>query len=133
MIPKDIILTICNPSSQRFFFELVVAPQFRKRQEKVRLVLYHPKVALHTETSHLICTSNQIIGFYKKCNTGLTWVNEKTICISVFQIKYPYYYTKKLYAFLFSRSNILTTTRRTMLSIFLINNETQCRKVRYNL
>ena len=29
------------------------------------------------ETSHLICTANQLTGFYMKCNTGLKWVNLK--------------------------------------------------------
>ena len=28
-------------------------------------------VAFHIETSHLICSANQMIGFYMKCNTRL--------------------------------------------------------------
>ena len=28
-------------------------------------------IAFHIETSHLICTANQMIGFYMKCNTDL--------------------------------------------------------------
>ena len=31
-------------------------------------------VAFHVETSHLICTSNQMTGFYMKCNTRLKWI-----------------------------------------------------------
>ena len=34
---------------------------------------FEPSVAFHIE-SHLICTENQINGFYMKCNTGLKWV-----------------------------------------------------------
>ena len=35
---------------------------------------YQPSVEFHTETSHLICTANQITGFYEKCNIWLKWV-----------------------------------------------------------
>ena len=38
-----------------------------------------PSVAFHIETSHLICTTNQISGFYIKCNAGLKWVNSQEI------------------------------------------------------
>ena len=33
--------------------------------------LFHPSVAFHIETNHLICTANQITVFYLKCNTSL--------------------------------------------------------------
>ena len=33
-----------------------------------------PSVAFHIGTSHLICSVNQISGFYMKYNTGLKWV-----------------------------------------------------------
>ena len=33
-----------------------------------------PGVAFHIETSHLICTANQVTGFYMEYNTGLKWV-----------------------------------------------------------
>ena len=29
----------------------------------------------HIETSHLICSENEMIGFYKKCSSELKWVN----------------------------------------------------------
>ena len=32
-------------------------------------------VACHIETSHLICSANQMTGFYIKYNTGIKWVN----------------------------------------------------------
>ena len=32
-----------------------------------------PGVAFHIETSHLVCSTNQITGFYMKCNTRLKW------------------------------------------------------------
>ena len=32
-------------------------------------------VAFHTETSHLIYSSDQITGFYSKCSAGLKWIN----------------------------------------------------------
>ena len=35
---------------------------------------FHPSVAFHIETSHLICTANQMTGFYIKRNTGLKWI-----------------------------------------------------------
>ena len=38
------------------------------------LILFQPNVAFHIETSHLICSANQITGFYMKCNTGLKGV-----------------------------------------------------------
>ena len=30
-----------------------------------------PSVAFHIETSHLVCSANQMTGFYIKCNNGL--------------------------------------------------------------
>ena len=33
-------------------------------------------VAFHTETSHLICSANQITGFYMECNVGLKLGNQ---------------------------------------------------------
>ena len=45
---------------------------------------FQPSVVFHIETSHLICTANQITGFYVKCNPGLKWVKspnrKKTSC-----------------------------------------------------
>ena len=32
-------------------------------------------VAFHIEICHLICTANQMTGFYVKCKTVLKWVN----------------------------------------------------------
>ena len=43
---------------------------------------FQPSVAFHIETSHLICTANQMTGFYLECKTGLKWVN--SFHISVF-------------------------------------------------
>ena len=37
---------------------------------------FQPSVRFHIETSHLICTANQMTGFYIVCNTGLKWVND---------------------------------------------------------
>ena len=33
--------------------------------------LFQPSIVLHKETNHLICTVNQITGFYMKCNNGM--------------------------------------------------------------
>ena len=41
----------------------------------LRFHLFQPSVAFHIETIHLICSGNQISGFYMKCNTGLKWIN----------------------------------------------------------
>ena len=43
-----------------------------------RLILlnpFQPSVAFQIETSHLICSANQVTGFYMKCNTGLKLFN----------------------------------------------------------
>ena len=34
------------------------------------LNLFQPNVVLHKETSHLICTTNEVTSLYMKCNTG---------------------------------------------------------------
>ena len=41
---------------------------------KCSLNLLEPSIVFYIETSHLICTANQIIGSYMKCNTGLKTV-----------------------------------------------------------
>ena len=35
---------------------------------------FQPTVAFHIETSHLICSVNQVTCFNMKCNTWLSWV-----------------------------------------------------------
>ena len=35
---------------------------------------FQPSVAFNIETSHLICSANQMTGFYMKCNIGMKWV-----------------------------------------------------------
>ena len=37
---------------------------------------FQHSVGIYIETSHLICTADQITGFYMKCNTGLKWVSD---------------------------------------------------------
>ena len=41
--------------------------------KKIFSPLSQPSVAFHIETSHLICTANQMTGFYMKCTTRLEW------------------------------------------------------------
>ena len=36
---------------------------------------FQPSVVFDIETRHLICTANQMTGFYMKCGSGLNWVN----------------------------------------------------------
>ena len=36
---------------------------------------FQPSVAFHIETSHLICSENQMTGFCIKCSTWLKWVH----------------------------------------------------------
>ena len=36
--------------------------------------LTHFSVAFHIETGHLICSANQMTGFYMKRSAGLKWV-----------------------------------------------------------
>ena len=38
---------------------------------------FYPIVVFHIETSHLICSANQMTFFYMKCNTGMKWVKRK--------------------------------------------------------
>ena len=38
---------------------------------------FQSSVAIHIETSHLICIANEITGFYMESNTGLKWVKIK--------------------------------------------------------
>ena len=44
-------------------------------------------VAFRMETSHLICSANQMTGFYMECNTGVKWVNKVSVLfpLKVFQ------------------------------------------------
>ena len=44
-------------------------------QLSLPLTQFQPNVAFNLETSHLICSANQITGFRMKCNTGLRWAN----------------------------------------------------------
>ena len=41
----------------------------------VNLNIFQIRVAFQIETNHLILTLNIMTGFYRKCNTGLKWVN----------------------------------------------------------
>ena len=45
--------------------------------------LFQPSVAIQVKTSHLICSANQMTGFYVKCNIGLKWVNLTTLFITL--------------------------------------------------
>ena len=51
-----------------------------------------PSVAFHIETRHLICSANQMTGFYMRCNTGLKWVNwgipKKRFCLAIVLLFY---------------------------------------------
>ena len=38
---------------------------------------FQPSIAFHKGTSHLICTANQVTGFYTKCSSGLKLVKLK--------------------------------------------------------
>ena len=44
---------------------------------------FQPSVAFHIETSQLICTANQMNGFFMECNTGLKWVDKKRNIIDI--------------------------------------------------
>ena len=43
---------------------------------------FQPDVAFHTETSHLICATKQITGFYLKCNTALKLISRQVIIVN---------------------------------------------------
>ena len=44
--------------------------------ELTRLNPFQPSVTFNIETSHLICSANQMTSFYMKCNIGLKWVQK---------------------------------------------------------
>ena len=44
---------------------------------KELLTPFQLSVAFYIETSHWICSVNQMTGFYMKCNTGLKCVNDQ--------------------------------------------------------
>ena len=49
---------------------------------------FQPRVALHIETSHLMCITNQITGLYMKCNAKLNWLMSRpSFLITFFIIK----------------------------------------------
>ena len=58
-----------NPVKQPMGFELA-AYQFNP---------FQPSVEIHIETSHWICTTNQMTGFHMKWNTRLKWVENALI------------------------------------------------------
>ena len=62
---------LCSYISLYFILDVV-------RNTYKRLPSFNPfqlSVALHIETSYLICNVSQMTGFYMKCNIGLKWVN----------------------------------------------------------
>ena len=44
---------------------------------------FQPSFTFHIETSHLIYATNQMTGFYMKCNNGLKWAN----VLNLFKVK----------------------------------------------
>ena len=47
----------------------------QKRVNPIQVKTLQASVAFHIEPSHLICTANQMTGFYMKYDTGLKWIN----------------------------------------------------------
>ena len=45
--------------------------------------LFLPSATFHIETSHLICSANQMTGFYTKWNNGLTWVKKLLTLVQI--------------------------------------------------
>ena len=43
------------------------------------LKLFQPSAVFHIETSHFICSANQVTGFYMECNTWLKWINRHQV------------------------------------------------------
>ena len=44
-------------------------------------------VVFHIEISHLICTANQMTGFYMKWNTELEWINQSPVSFRIYAKK----------------------------------------------
>ena len=42
---------------------------------------FQSSAAFLIETSHLICSANQMTGFYVNCNTELKWVSTDTVFV----------------------------------------------------
>ena len=58
------------------------SPSFKLSILKWNVFVFIPfqsRVAVHIETSHLICIANQMAGFYTKCNYGLKWAKVEDI------------------------------------------------------
>ena len=51
-----------------------------KVNKKVKINPFQPSIAFHIETGHLICSANQLTGFYMKYNNWLEWVNVLNYC-----------------------------------------------------
>ena len=51
-----------------------------------------PSVAVHIETSHLICSATEMIGFYMKYNAGLKWAEHHTHRINFFPGNVPLHF-----------------------------------------
>ena len=59
---------------------------------------FQPSVALHIETSHLVCPANQMTGFYMKCNTGLKWVKMISCQLLTRMIPQHFWFTLKKFS-----------------------------------
>ena len=66
-----------------------------------------PSVACHIETSHLVCTANQMTGFYMKCNTELNWVNQGTCLTKISGLHHIFHIHQVLYSEIFTRLSTL--------------------------
>lgn len=51
------------------------------------LILLYASLAFYKETSHLVCTANQMSGFYIKCRAGLQWFNVETTPNKLTEVK----------------------------------------------
>ena len=74
-VKNDSNIVIFSKSSNKLLFKLPTYVWFLSRCSTQLFNPFQPSFAFHIETSHLVCTTNQVTGFYMKCNTGLQWVN----------------------------------------------------------
>ena len=69
-----------------FRYELVIMKSLSQSVCKLSWLFINPcqhSIAFHIEISHLVSVTNQMTGFYMKCNTGREWGNPPIHCRNI--------------------------------------------------
>ena len=71
---------ISKKVGSKIFGELVDV-LFQFEMFRILFNSFLPRVAFHKETSYLICSADQVAGFYIKWNAGMNWVKRMLIAL----------------------------------------------------